>query len=282
MALTSQQLADPRLFRFDREEWRKKGRKLHRSYVGADPFPHVVIDDLLPEPVLDAVLAEFPPPDPRRWTSYSHTHTLKLACNDTELMGPATTNLIHEFNGHCFLPFLEELTGIEGLIPDPHLDGGGLHYIERGGFLGIHADFNRLSRYQLDRRINLLLYLNRDWEEAFGGHLELWNLEMTECVQRVLPVFNRCVVFSTTSTSYHGHPDPLTCPEDRGRKSLAFYYYTNGRPEEEQAEAHLTVFPGRPGEASRIPAPRAGKKKRKRRHLGRRLRDAWNALLPDP
>ena len=111
--------------------------------------------------------------------------------------------------------------------------------------MGVHVDFNKHGRYQLDRRLNLLLYLNKDWQEDYGGHFELWDRDMKNCVQKVLPVFNRVAIFSTTEHSWHGHPDPLNCPEDRSRKSLALYYYTNGRPSDEEAEQHSTVFKAR-------------------------------------
>ena len=148
--------------------------------------------------------------------------------------------------------FLERLSGIEGLIADPHLDGGGLHQIERGGRLAVHADFSRNWKLQLERRLNLLVYLNEDWDESYGGHLELWDRSMTRADQRILPVFNRCVIFSTDSTSYHGHPDPLTCPEDRTRKSLALYYYTVERPREKRSSARSTVWRARPGEEESV------------------------------
>jgi len=92
------------------------------------------------------------------------------------------------------------------------------------------------------------VYLNKDWKEEYGGHFELWNRDMTSAEAKVLPIFNRCAIFSTTSWSFHGHPTPLSCPPDRTRKSLATYYYTNGRPEEEVNEAHSTIFRARPGE----------------------------------
>ena len=163
-------------------------------------------------------------------------------------MGDQTRLLLYQLNGSVFLQFLEQLTGIDGLIPDPYFGGGGLHQIERGGYLKVHADFNWHPKLRLDRRLNLLLYLNKDWKEAYGGHLELWSRNMTRCVQRILPIFNRCVIFSTTDTSYHGHPDPLRCPPSITRKSLALYYYTNGRPEQEQSAPHDTLFQERPGE----------------------------------
>ena len=95
----------------------------------------------------------------------------------------------------------------------------------------------------LNRRLNLLLYMNKGWEDAWRGHLELWDRGMKGCVKKVAPVFNRCVIFSTTDDAYHGHPHALECPEGTTRKSLALYYYTNGRPEEERSAPHDTIFP---------------------------------------
>jgi hypothetical protein len=166
-----------------------------------------------------------------------------------------TRHLLAQFNSSTFTSFLEDLTAISGLIPDPHYLGGGLHQIEPGGLLKVHADFNRHEQLRLDRRLNLILYLNRDWREEYGGHLELWNRDMTRCEARILPVFNRCVVFTTTSLSYHGHPEPLTCPPGMTRKSMALYYYSNGRPAAEESDvAHDTDFQARPGEALKQPS----------------------------
>ena len=146
-------------------------------------------------------------------------------------------------NGFEMLLFLERLTGIEGLIPDPYFGGGGLHQIEPGGFLKVHADFNVHPKLHLDRRLNMLIYLNKDWREEYGGHLELWDRDRTRtCRERILPVFNRTVVFSTTDTSFHGHPHPLTSPPGVTRKSVSLYYYTAGRPRGEESEAHDTLF----------------------------------------
>jgi hypothetical protein len=213
------------------------------EYRSAQPFPHAVIDDFLPEEVLDRVLDEFPGPDGIPWRLFTDEgHTQKLATDRLELMGPFTRHLLNEFNASVMIDFLERLTGIDGLVPDPHLAGGGLHQIEAGGFLHVHADFNVYDRLRLDRRLNLLLYLNRGWREEYGGHLELWTRDMSACARRVLPVFNRMVVFSTSDISFHGHPEPLACPPGRTRKSLAVYYYSNGRPADEASPAHSTLY----------------------------------------
>lgn len=219
------------------------------QYAAADPFPHAVIDDFFPPAVLEAVLDEFPAPDAIAWKRFESGRERKLANYDEALMGLTTRTLIHELNSARFLRWLTQLTGVENLIPDPYLEGGGHHQILPGGKLGVHADFNKHRVLGLERRLNVLVYLNQDWSEEFGGHLELWDQEMVACRRRVLPVFNRLVVFTTTSTTFHGHPDPLTCPEGRSRKSLALYYYTVGTPELALGEGRQpTWFRERPGE----------------------------------
>lgn len=218
------------------------------AYAQAQPFPHIVIDKFLPEDLLDVILTEFPKVDAIDWQKFDRPAEKKLASKNELQMGAATRSLLYQFNSSTFMDFLETLTGIDGLIPDPHFEGGGLHQIQRGGFLKMHVDFNRHARLRLDRRLNLLVYLNKDWQEKYGGHLELWDQDMTKCEQKILPIFNRCVVFGTTDFSYHGHPEPLNCPADRTRKSLALYYYSNGRPDSEVKgdDFHSTIFQARP------------------------------------
>ncbi|MCG3174761.1 MAG: hypothetical protein GMKNLPBB_03041 [Myxococcota bacterium] len=225
-----------------------KAASLAADYRNAQPFPHAVIDGLFPDGLLDAILREFPGPRDTNWMQYNSTVDCKLESRNEAQLGPVTRLFLHELNSSPFVLFLETLTGISGLIPDPHLFGGGLHQIERGGYLHVHADFNKHPHTRLDRRLNVLLYLNRGWTEGHGGALELWDEKMTACQKSILPVFNRLVVFSTTSTSFHGHPDPLTCPWNESRKSIAMYYYSNGRPALEVREEHSTLWQKRPGE----------------------------------
>ena len=236
-------------FKLDRQTMLSLGDKLSAGFQVASPYPHVVVDDVFPDALLDDVLSEYPEPEDVEWQSFDLPTELKLALADTDRMGPVTRHVLAELNGQVFVDFLERLTGITGLIPDPHLDGGGLHQIRRNGFLKVHADFNRHDRLPLDRRVNVLLYLNHDWPESYGGHLELWDKSMTSCKRRILPIFNRMVVFATTDFAYHGHPDPLTCPQARARRSMALYYYTNGRPASEVSHTHTTLFRARPDES---------------------------------
>lgn len=217
------------LLGFPAEGLLSAGRVGQVSYRSAEPYPHICLDGFWNAGVVSRVADEFPELGGEGDIRFNDPNQRKFASRGEERFGAVTRELVHFMNSQPFLEYLSALTGIGGLIPDPYFSGGGLHEIRRGGFLKIHADFNRHAELGLDRRINLLLYLNENWEESYGGHFELWDGDM-RCVKKFLPVFNRMIIFNTTDQSYHGHPDPLTCPEDRSRRSLALYYYSNGRP----------------------------------------------------
>jgi hypothetical protein len=212
------------------------------AYAAAKPYPHVVFDNFFDPALIDQVLAEFPRPKDIPWQKFDNEREIKLMSVKEASFGPVTRLLFYHLNCATWLDFLSHVTGIANLIPDPGFEGGGLHQIVRGGKLGVHADFNRHGQYNLDRRLNLLLYLNKDWKEEYGGNLELWDRDMTRCERKVAPLFNRMMVFGTTDFTYHGHPEPLQCPEGMTRKSMALYYFSNGRPAEEISGEHSTLF----------------------------------------
>jgi hypothetical protein len=241
----------------------EEGRKRHDAYAAAEPFPHAALDDFFPEELVRAAARSVPKPD-ERWVRRERDEAVKWGLPHEHLMPAPVRDLIREMNAAPFLGFLQELTGIEGLVSDPYLEGGGLHQIQRGGYLHVHADFNVHSRTKLLRRLNLLLFLNEDWDESYGGHLELWDRAMTRCVRSYLPVFNRAVVFNVTDDAWHGHPYPLTCPEGRSRCSIALYYYTATRPAHERAPAHAVLYRPVPGQGSlgAAPAPQPGRLRR--------------------
>jgi hypothetical protein len=225
------------------------------AYAAAQPYPHIVVDGLFDNRVLDTVVSEFPDPRATIWAAHNFPLEIKLQSKSERDIPLFTRHFLYALNSASFLKFLEKLTGIDNLIGDPQFEGGGLHQIVPGGKLAIHADFNRHSCFGLDRRLNLLIYLNRNWKEEYAGHLELWDRSMSRMVSKVAPVFNRSVIFTTTEYSYHGHPDPLSCPPEMTRKSLALYYYTNGGVEDRQSSRHhSTLFRARPGERFKINA----------------------------
>lgn len=215
------------------------------AYINADPFPNGYFDSFFIPERLDEVLSEFPDLTKNPDLKFNDPNQVKLASKGEYRFGERTREFMHYLNSQPFLEFLSILTGIENLIPDPFFDGGGCHQIQPGGMLKIHADFNKHPNTRLSRRLNVLIYLNKDWKEEYGGHFELWDTEMKGCRKAILPLFNRMALFSTSSDSYHGHPNPLTCPPDRTRKSMALYYYTNGRedePETDTGAGHNTIF----------------------------------------
>lgn len=227
-----------------------------QSYQTATPFPHISFDDFLPEATYREALAQYPSPEQvSDWRRVEATddkgriaQNLKLGYSNEHRMGPVLRDLIYTLNSGAFIRYLEKLTGIPDLLPDPHLVGGGLHQYLPGAILRLHADFSKLRGSLLDRRLNLLLYLNEEWQPGWGGYLELWDRDMRECRERIAPTGNRCVIFSTTGTSYHGMPDPLACPPGKTRRSLALYYYSNGRPPDEAKPTHDTLWQARPHE----------------------------------
>jgi hypothetical protein len=219
------------------------------EYATARPYPHIVIDGFFDDWVLDSVLSEFPTLSDENWERHDIPEEVKLQSKHERSIPLFTRQFLHALNSASFLKFLENLTGIQKLIGDPQFEGGGLHQISPGGKLAIHADFNKHAYYGLDRRLNFLVYLNKNWKEEYGGYFELWNREMTQMEGKVAPLFNRVVIFSTSSYSYHGLPDPLNCPPGMTRKSLALYYYTVGDTSDGETRLrHSTLFQKRPGE----------------------------------
>ena len=229
-------------------------RQCRNSFAAAEPFPHVVFDGFFDPQVLGQVADEFPDLAAEKSIRYANARERKLAGVAEYSFGPATTTLMRYLNSAPFLKFLQRLTRFdEQLIPDPFFDGGGLHEVKRGGVLKVHVDFNKHKQTGLDRRLNMITYLNQGWTDEYGGHLELWDADMTGCQQRVRPDFNTVVIFATSSHSFHGLPDPVTCPEDLSRRSLATYYYSNGRPQAEidpYRRTHGTRYVPRPANAA--------------------------------
>lgn len=208
----------------------------------ATPFPHVIVDGLIDETILREAARAFPPPESGSWITYTHFNERKLGRSARQEIPEPIGAIIDVLNDDAFVRALSDLTGLS-LIADPELSGGGLHQTEPGGFLNVHVDFQAHPyRPSLRRRLNVILFLNEDWQEAWGGHLELWSERPRECVVRVAPVFNRCVIFSTEPGSLHGHPDKLRSPQGVTRKSIALYYFT----EDDEVRDTPTLYYPRP------------------------------------
>ncbi len=227
-------------------------RKEKDKYLKNKPFPNIVLNNFFKDNFLNTILEEFPDLSKLNESqNYNAQNEIKLSNKNYNQFPQNIKSFFDFLNADIFLDFLQDITSIkEKLVSDPHLEGGGLHEIKSGGVLKIHTDFNRHPFLNLDRRINVLIYLNKNWKDNYGGHLELWDQYMTKCEKKILPSFNTMVIFSTTDFSNHGHPEPLNCPKDISRKSLALYYFSSGRPKSEVLNIHkknTTLFKSRKG-----------------------------------
>lgn len=238
-------VSDTHLGLFDPESVEKKGPELSAQYNAAKPFPHIVIDDFLSPEILDLCLKEFPKQLDKEGMNFDRPQERLKSSFNPDYIHPHLRSFFYSLNSKPLIKFLENMTGIKGLIPDPWFLGAGFHEIKNGGHLSMHADFNHHKPMNLERRINVLIYLNKDWKEEYGGQLELWDNAMTKCEVSVVPLFNRCVVFNTTSNSNHGNPNPVNHPKEQPRRSIALYYYTSTWSDEKRE--HTTQFRTRPG-----------------------------------
>jgi Rps23 Pro-64 3,4-dihydroxylase Tpa1-like proline 4-hydroxylase len=205
---------------------------IQQEFMSAEPFPHLVLDDFAPTATLAKVAAGFDAVRADAWVRYDDCDERgKSACSDLAAMPEACREFIATLSGTTAARLCQWLTGIDDLSPDESLYGGGLHRTERGGFLGVHLDNERHPLTGLARRLNLIVYCTDwsaagGWRDEWGGHLELWDRACSRPVKRIAPLWNRAVLFETSAHSFHGHSQPLACPPDFCRKSVAVYFWS--------------------------------------------------------
>jgi Rps23 Pro-64 3,4-dihydroxylase Tpa1-like proline 4-hydroxylase len=212
-------------------------------YKSSEPFDHVIIDNFLNEDIANDITDYLESVDLSDWYfNPSQEQVNKWWMPELNKLDFAVVLALSWFNSKQGLEFFQELTKIDNLIPDPEFLGGGVHISTNGGSLDVHADFNFHPNLNVHRRLNALLFLNRDWDPVWGGQLQLWDTDLTEAKVKIEPIFNRLVIFNVSDEHFHGFPDPIQCPEHRRRISLALYYYTEDRPEEEKNPFHWVLW----------------------------------------
>jgi 2OG-Fe(II) oxygenase superfamily len=217
---------------------------LKATYLAAKPYPHVVMDGLFEEEVLDRTVTDFPQRKARDWITYETKHESKQTSRGITQLSPFTQLFFLQLCSEPFLEHIRYITGFPDLLMDPLFHGGGLHESVRGAWLNIHADWTKHPSLPLTRRLNLIIYLNREWDPSWRGELELWDFATKTCGAQVSPVFNRAVLFPTTSQTLHGFPTPLACPPNRSRKSISVFYWSPD-PEALKESAYITFLPGK-------------------------------------
>jgi hypothetical protein len=203
-------------------EWIHHTDTLRAEFQTAVPYKHVIIDSFFDETYANLLADAFPTVD-TSWVKYWNPIEKKFALNHFS-NAPMFESLFQHLQSDSFLHTVRSATGISTLEADPYLHGAGLHYHPNGGKLDMHLDYSIHPITGKERRVNIILYLNKEWKEEWGGDLELWDAAFTGPVTTVTPTFNRAVLFQTNDISWHGIPHPIRCPDGVGRKSLAIYY----------------------------------------------------------
>ena len=206
--------------------WKHNLNKLHSIYKNNIPFPHITIDNFFDETFANELVKSFPNRNDKNWIKYWNPIEKKYALNKFDTNLPYT-NLFHVLQSPDFLDYMKILTDIPNLETDPHLHGAGIHMHPNGGKLDMHLDYSIHPITKKQRRLNLIIYLNKEWKESYGGELQLWDKDFIEPKQRIFPKFNRAVLFQTNDISYHGLPQMIQCPEEESRKSIAIYYVSD-------------------------------------------------------
>ena len=215
---------------------------LSATFRNAKPFPHITIDNLFSGAMLDKLVQEIPSMSESHWVHENNEHLRTYNLRSAIELGETGFQLTAFLHSAAFLYFLSELTGIWELLPDPYLQGGGYHIMPRGGKFSVHADRNTAYETGLNRRLSLIVYLNKDWKPEYGGQLELWNEDATRCESVIQPVFNRTVIFEITDKNFHGVPRRIACPEGRSRDCFLVYYHTARIPGQEAPPPHTSIY----------------------------------------
>lgn len=196
------------------------------------PFNYCVIDNFLPETIANQLSDDFPDYDSNLWFNYDNPLENKRTCNHWEKFPPATYSFFAAAMESGWANMLGDFVDATNLTGDVGLHGGGWHIHRRGGKLNIHQDYSIHPKLGMERKVNLILYLSKEWNPEWGGGLELWshdheNNKPKQCEQVIDCEFNRAVIFRTDQFSWHGLPKPISCPEGIFRKSLAVYYLSS-------------------------------------------------------
>jgi Rps23 Pro-64 3,4-dihydroxylase Tpa1-like proline 4-hydroxylase len=233
---------------------------IQKDFQSKRPFRYTMFENFFNELLANKVHQSYPTIKDGQWDGTTYIDQKNKFQKNVFDEGSLFSDVFKELNSPAFLTWLETVTGISRLLPDEELFGGGLHQSIKGAFLNVHVDYNIHPKTKHHRRLNVLVYMNKDWQDEYEGHLELWDMAdgRKTMLAKYAPLFNRCVIFETNEISYHGHPKPLKTPDNINRKSIATYYYTAERPASEIAKEHNTVYVNTEGTLGLIKRIRSG------------------------
>ncbi len=231
------------------------------KFQNQQPFNFLFLNNFFKQEMAELLLEQYPSIDQGDWKGITYMNQKnKFELSDFHSL-PIFQSVFDELNSQEFIEWLQKLTGIaEPLLGDKSLFGSGLHQSVDGAFLNVHVDYNIHPVSQLHRRLNVLIYLNKNWKDPYGGNIEFWDFvdNKKKRIASFQPSFNTCVIFETNEISYHGHPKPLSLPKGMSRKSISCYYYTHDRPQSEKTDEHNTIFRNTEGLSGKIKVFKAG------------------------
>ena len=228
---------------FDDSKYAKLAFDSRKKFQKVEPFPHMSFDNFLNNDLALELSQNFPDyNDDIAWVVRDTENIKKRYQEDDKKLPKIFRLMLREFNSKQFLLFLETLTGIENLIPDPFFINGGVHMSKKGDYLGVHADFNWNHMIQANRRVNVLIYFTESWQKEWNGGLELFRSNEKNPAKMIYPEFNRLIVFQTSAKSLHGHPVPLNTPDGVYRRVLNLYYYSRHKDENYANDPHFTKY----------------------------------------
>lgn len=216
--------------------------KLNDEFVGTPPFPMIVLDDFLPEDLCKAMATETHDIPSHEWSEFTRKNSHMQECINMDVCPVARDYFVAHMHSQAGMQWMTKLTGIADLIPDPYLVGAGYSRSYNGDFLGIHTDFNWNESLKLHRMLSLILYIEPDWKEEYGGDIIFKDFNNKKVIQRIPPKFNRCVIWRHHKRGFHGYPEPITCPDDISRKTFRLFYYVSNATHNTQDLPHRSLY----------------------------------------
>ena len=261
--------------------WTKNISELKQQFIKAEPFENIIIPNFLNADFAETLYEQFPE-SCENWHKYENPLEVKYAFDAIHLLPDELKNLFYYLSSNQMIQVFSLLTDIQTLEYDPFLHGAGLHAHPKHGRLNLHLDYEKHPHSGKERRINIILYLSKDWNPSWNGATELWDKNLENCVVKSPVIFNTAIIFKTKDISYHGLPDKISCPENTMRKSFAYYYVSplNSQKKEEHYRKKAT-YVSRPQDKVDIRMDKLYKIRSNRRISNQDLREIipeWSIL----
>ncbi len=216
-------------------------RELNDTFVGTPPYPMIALDNFLPTDVALSMEKECNTIPDQYWSEFTRRNSHMKECTNMDV-SPAATEFVNQIHSQAGMNWLIKITGIKDLIPDPYITGAGYSRSYKGDCLKIHTDFNWNDTIKVHRMLSLIVYLNSDWKEEYGGHLQFNDFNNKEVIQRIPPLFNRAVIWRHHKRGFHGFPDPLTCPDSMTRNTFRLFFYVSNAQHDPNDRPHRSLY----------------------------------------